>query len=45
MEVLYQVKQRFNTRDKTKDEMKKIFNRKLLNVIEILEKQGVILKK
>lgn len=40
LEVVYNVKYRFKTNvNKTDDELKKIFNNKLLNVIMILENQ------
>ena len=45
MEVVYNVKYKFKTNDnKTKNEIKGIFNRKLLNIIIALEKQELILK-
>jgi len=45
MEVVYNVKYKFKTNDnKTKNEIKKIFNRKLLNIIIALENQELILK-
>lgn len=45
MEVVYNVKYKFKTNDnKTKNEIKEIFNRKLLNIIIALEKQELILK-
>ena len=46
MEVVYNVKYKFKTKDKiTKDEFKKVFNMKLLNVIMNLENQELLLKK
>lgn len=45
MEVAYNVKYKFKTNDnKTKNEIKEIFNRKLLNIIIALENQELILK-
>jgi len=45
MEVVYNVKYKFKTNDnKTKNEIKEIFNRKLLNIIIALENQELILK-
>lgn len=45
MEVVYNVKYKFKTEDnKTKSEIKEIFNRKLLNIIIALENQELILK-
>ena len=45
MEVIYNVKYKFKTNDnKTKNEIKEIFNRKLLNIIIALESQELILK-
>ena len=45
MEVVYYVKYKFKTNDnKTKNEIKEIFNRKLLNIIIALENQELILK-
>ncbi len=45
MEVVYNVKYKFKTNDnKTKNEIKEIFNRKLLNIIIALETQELILK-
>ena len=45
MEVVYNVKYKFKTNDnKTKNEIKEIFNRKLLNIILALENQELILK-
>lgn len=45
MEVIYNVKYKFKTNDnKTKNEIKEIFNRKLLNIIITLENQELILK-
>lgn len=45
MEVVYNVKYKFKTIDnKTKNEIKEIFNRKLLNIIIALENQELILK-
>lgn len=45
MEVVYNVKYKFKTNDnKTKNEVKEIFNRKLLNIIIALENQELILK-
>lgn len=45
MEVIYNVKYKFKTNDnKTKNEIKEIFNRKLLNIIIALENQELILK-
>ena len=45
MEVVYNVKYKFKTNDnKTKNEIKEIFNRKLLNIIIALESQELILK-
>ena len=46
MEVVYNVKYKFKTNEnKTDDEIKSIFNNKLLNVIMILENQALMLKK
>ena len=46
MEVVYNVKYKFKTKDNiTKDEFKKVFNLKLLNVIMNLENQELLLKK
>ncbi len=46
MEVVYNVKYKFKTKEnKTKDELKYIFNLKLLNVIMNLENQELLLKK
>ena len=46
MEVVYNVKYKFKTKDNiTKDEFKKVFNMKLLNVIMNLENQELLLKK
>lgn len=46
MEVVYNVKYKFKTNEeKTKDELTKIFNKKLLNVIMVLENQALALKK
>ena len=40
MEVVYNVKYKFKTNDnKTKKELKKLFNKKLLNIILKLESQ------
>ena len=45
MEVVYNVKYKFKTKEnKTKDELKYIFNLKLLNVIMSLENQELLLK-
>ena len=45
MEVVYNVKYKFKTNDNnTKNEIKEIFNRKLLNIIIALENQELILK-
>ena len=45
MEVVYNVKYKFKTNDnKNKNEIKEIFNRKLLNIIMALENQELILK-
>ena len=45
MEVVYNVKYKFKTNDnKTKNEIKEIFNRKLLNIIFALENQELVLK-
>lgn len=45
MEVVYNVKYKFKTNEnKTKNEIKEIFNRKLLNIIIALENQELILK-
>lgn len=45
MEVVYNVKYKFKTNDnKTENEIKEIFNRKLLNIIIALENQELILK-
>ena len=45
MEVVYNVKYKFKTNDnKTKNEIKEIFNRKLLNIIIALENQELILR-
>lgn len=45
MEVVYNVKYKFKTNDnKTNNEIKEIFNRKLLNIIIALENQELILK-
>lgn len=45
MEVVYNVKYKFKTNDnKTKNEIKEVFNRKLLNIIIALETQELILK-
>ena len=45
MEVVYNVKYKFKTHDnKTNNEIKEIFNRKLLNIIIALENQELILK-
>lgn len=45
MEVVYNVKYKFKINDnKTKNEIKEIFNRKLLNIIIALENQELILK-
>ena len=45
MEVVYNVKYKFkNNENKTKNEIKEIFNRKLLNIIIALETQELILK-
>lgn len=46
MEVVYNVKYKFKTNEnKNDDELKNIFNNKLLNVIMVLENQALILKK
>lgn len=45
MEVVYNVKYKFKTNEnKTNNEIKEIFNRKLLNIIIALENQKLILK-
>lgn len=45
MEVVYNVKYKFKTNEnKTENEIKEIFNRKLLNIIIALENQELILK-
>ena len=45
MEVIYNVKYKFKTNEnKTKNKIKEIFNRKLLNIIIALENQELILK-
>lgn len=45
MEVVYNIKYKFKTNEnKTKNEIKEIFNRKLLNIIIALENQELILK-
>lgn len=45
MEVVYNVKYKFKTNEnKTNNEIKEIFNRKLLNIIIALENQELILK-
>lgn len=46
MEVVYNIKYKFKTNEnKTDDELKNIFNNKLLNVIMILENCALMLKK
>ena len=45
MEVVYNVNYKFKTNDnRTKDEIKSIFNNKLLNVIMILENHELAFK-
>lgn len=45
MEVKYNVKYKFKTKQvKTEQELKSIFNQKLLNVIMMLENQDLLLK-
>lgn len=45
MEVVYNVKYKFkNNENKTNEELKKLFNRKLLNIIIKLENQELRLK-
>lgn len=45
MEVIYNVKHKFKTNEnKTDDELKNIFNNKLLNVIMILENRELAFK-
>lgn len=45
MEVVYNVKYKFKTNENlTNDEMKSIFNKKLLNVIMLLENQKLAFK-
>ncbi len=45
MEVVYNVKYKFKTnKNKTDDELKSIFNSKLLNVIMILENRELAFK-
>ena len=45
MEVVYNVKYKFKTNEnKNNDELKEIFNKKLLNIIIALENQELILK-
>ncbi len=45
MEVVYNVKYKFKTNEnKTDDELKNIFNNKLLNVIMILENRELAFK-
>ncbi len=45
MEVVYNVKYKFKTKENTtKDELKYIFNLKLLNVIVSLENKELLLK-
>lgn len=45
MEVVYNVKYKFKTNEnRTDDELKSIFNNKLLNVIMILENQKLAFK-
>lgn len=45
MEVVYNVKYKFKTNDnQAKNEIREIFNRKLLNIIIALENQELILK-
>ena len=45
MEVVYNVKYKFNTNEnKNNDELKEIFNKKLLNIIIALENQELLLK-
>lgn len=45
MEVVYNVKYKFKTNEnRTDDELKNIFNNKLLNVIMILENQKLAFK-
>lgn len=44
MEVIYNVKYKFKTKgNKTDEELKKIFNKKLLNIIMKLENQELVL--
>ena len=46
MEVVYNVKYKFkNNENKTNEELKDLFNRKLLNIIIKLENQELLLKK
>ena len=46
MEVVYNVKYKFKTNERiTDEEIKNIFNNKLLKVIMLLEKQALLLKK
>ena len=43
MEIVYNVKNKFKTKDNiTKDEFRKIFNLKLLNIIMILENENLL---
>lgn len=45
MEVVYNVKYKFKTNEnKNNDELKEIFNKKLLNIIIALENQELLLK-
>ena len=45
MEVVYNVKYKFKTNEnKNNNELKEIFNKKLLNIIIALENQELILK-
>ena len=41
MEVVYNVKYKFKDNDKTNDELKYLFNKKLLNIILKLESQDL----
>ena len=46
LEVVYNVKYKFKTNERiTDEEIKNIFNNKLLKVIILLEKQALLLKK
>ncbi|MDO5569515.1 MAG: hypothetical protein Q4G04_05365 [bacterium] len=44
MEVVYNVKNKFKTNNKSNEEKKDIFNRKLLNIIMALENEEFNLK-